>query len=82
MSHADVKSIFEASRLNMPLKVPFKESLFHFNLFCRKNREMRLREKIVQRFEDTLDIRSFVSVRTNLAILMSILLRKEQLLLF
>ena len=43
---------------------------------------MRLREKITQRFEDTLDIRSFVSVRTNFATLISLLLTKEQMLLF
>ena len=60
------------------LKVSFFESLCcHLSMFCKKNREKRLREKIVQRFDDTLDIRSFVSVRTNLAILMSMLLGKE-----
>ena len=39
-------------------------------------------EKIIQRFEETLDIRSFVSVRTNLAILLSLLMSKEQILLY
>ena len=43
---------------------------------------MRLREKITQRFDDTLDIRSFVSVQTNFATLISLLLTKEQMLLF
>ena len=43
---------------------------------------MRLREKITKRFDDSLDIRSFVSVQTNLAILLNLLLTKEQMLLF
>ena len=43
---------------------------------------MRLREKISKRFEDTLDIRSFVSVQTNFAILLNLLLTNEQMLLF
>ena len=74
--------MYEGTRLSTLLKVPFFESLCHCGLLCGKNREMRLREKVANRFDDSLDIRSFVSVRTNLAILMSLLLKKEQLLLF
>ena len=36
----------------------------------------------MERFEEHLDIRSFVSIHTNLALLLSMLLTKEQLLLF
>ena len=43
---------------------------------------MSLREKASGRFEEYLDIRSFVSVQTNLALILSILLTKEQILLF
>ena len=74
--------MYEETKLGKLLKVPFFESLCHFSLFCKKSREARLREKVVDRFDESLDIRSFVSVRTNLAILMSLLLKKEQLLLF
>ena len=41
-----------------------------------------MQEKISARFEETLDIRSFVSVRTNLAILLSLLMSKEQMILY
>ena len=74
--------MYEETKLNKLLKVPFFESLYSSCLFFKKNREARLREKVVNRFDDSLDIRSFVSVGTNLAILMSLLLKKEQLLLF
>ena len=43
---------------------------------------MRLMEKVKSRFEEQLDIRSFVRVRTNLALLLRLLLTDEQLLLF
>ena len=74
--------MYEETKLSKLLKVPFFESLCNSSLLCGKNREMRLRDKVVSRFDESLDIRSFVSVRTNLAILMSLLLKKEQLLLF
>ena len=43
---------------------------------------MRLREKAAARFEDSLDIRSFVQVYTNLAMILDLLLTKEQKTLF
>ena len=69
--------MYEGTKLSTLLKVPLFESLCHSSLLCGKNREMRLRERVAKRFDDSLDIRSFVSVRTNLAILMSLLLKKE-----
>ena len=39
-------------------------------------------KKALQRFDDSLDICSFLSVRTNLALLISILLSEKQQLLF
>ena len=41
-----------------------------------------MRKKTATRFEEHLDIRSFVSVHTNLALLLSMLLSDEQLMLF
>ena len=38
-----------------------------------------MREKVVQRFESMLDIRSFDSVNTNLSLLLKLLLTREQL---
>ena len=43
---------------------------------------MRLREKAAARFEDNLDIRSFVQVYTNLSLILDLLLTKEQKSLF
>ena len=49
---------------------------------CKKDRETRLKKKIVERFEDQLDIRRFVSSQTNLSLLLSIFLTNERALLF
>ena len=51
-------------------------------LICKKDRETRLKKRIVQRFEDQLDIRQFVSSQTNLKLLLSIFLTNEQARLF
>ena len=54
-----------------------------FSLFFRKmcfrpkDREMRAREKVNARFEKNLDIRSFVTVYTNLSLLIRVLLTKK-----
>ena len=73
----DIGNIQTVASQRKILKVPFSETLFHFGLCCRKSREMRLRKKITQRFDETLDIRSFVSVQTNFATLIRLLLTKE-----
>ena len=70
-------------KLTKNIKTQFVRSLTcRFSCLCKKNREERMREKISEHFDDKLDIRSFVSVHTNLALLLSLLLNKEQLLLF
>ena len=43
---------------------------------------MRLREKAAARFEKNLDIRSFVAVHTDLALILDLLLSSEQKVLF
>ena len=43
---------------------------------------MRLQKKAIEHFENQLDIRSIVKTRIDLSILLSLLLSKEQLLLF
>ena len=49
---------------------------------CKKSRGMRLQEKAVEQFEESLDIRSIVKTRIDLSILLRTLLSKEQLILF
>ena len=43
---------------------------------------MRLRKKAAARFEDNLDIRNLTAVHTNLALILDLLLTKEQKILF
>ena len=43
---------------------------------------MKIREKAVTRFEDSLDIRSFMSVSTNLRLILSMILTDEQAFMF
>ena len=50
--------------------------------FCKKDKEYRLKQKAVEKFESQLDIRSFVCANTSLAQLIWLLLSQEQLLLF
>ena len=70
-------------KLTKNMKAQFLRSLIcHFSCLCKKSREKRIREKISSRFDDKLDIRSFVSVHTSLALLLGLMLTKEQLLLF
>ena len=58
------------------------KSLFYFPLICGPDRELRLMRKVTKRFEEQLDIRSFVRVRTNLALLVRLLFNDEQIMLF
>ena len=58
-------------------------SLFcHFGFLCKKSKRQKLQEKALSRFEDQLDIRSFVKVYTNLALLLPLLFTREQRTLF
>ena len=41
---------------------------------CKKDKEARMRKKIIKRFDKTLDIRSFVAMYTNLSLLLKMLL--------
>ena len=41
---------------------------------CKKDKEARMRKKIIERFDNTLDIRSFVAIYTNLSLLLNLLL--------
>ena len=57
-------------------------SLCYSGCLCKRERGMRLQEKAIEHFENQLDIRSIVKTRIDLSILLSLLLSKEQLLLF
>ena len=57
-------------------------SLCFSKCICKRERGMLLQEKAIERFDQQLDIRSIVKTRIDLSILLSLLLSKEQLLLF
>ncbi len=61
-----MKLIFEAVKAFTFSKQSIAKTLCFSTLFCRKDSKRRLMEKAVSRFEDQLDIRSFVSVKENL----------------
>ena len=60
----------------------FWQTLCHFKKFCGKRRSFKMRALTVQKVEKQLDIRSLMSVGTNLSHLVSLFLTKEQILLF
>ena len=65
------------------MKSYFLRSLFFCFSSCRKkSKKERLREKITERFEEKLDIRGFVNMHTNLALILSLMLTKDQMLLY
>ena len=82
MSQADISYVFDQVRATISMKSAFCKSLCYFKFLCKKDKEIKLREKAAERIEDQLDIRSFSSVYTNLTLLLSVLLTDEQVLLF
>ena len=61
----------------MAKKLSFFKSLMYCSLFCRKDKQIRVRENAMVRFEKPLDIRSFVGVHTNLVLLLNLVLTKQ-----
>ena len=49
---------------------------------CKKDRKRKYTKRAVERFEKSLDIRSFVAVYTNLSLLLRVIFTKEQAFLF
>ena len=82
VTQPELTSIYEQVKLITRQKVPYWKSLCYFASLCGQDREMRLMKKVTERFEEQLDIRSFVRVRTNLALLIRVLLSDQQMLLF
>ena len=69
--------------LAQSIKMSFLKTLCSFKKLCGgDNREARLRKKVASKVEDALDIRKVVSFGRNLKVLLSVLLSREQLILF
>ena len=82
VSKDDVASILNQVRLIQRHNTPFWKSLCYFRSLCKQDKQIRLMERVAQRFEEQLDVRSFVRVRTNLALLQRVFFSDQQLMLF
>ena len=58
------------------------KTLCYFSFICGTDRSQNLMRKINKRFHEQLDVRSFVRVRTNLALLLRLLFTDQQLILY
>ena len=84
LAREDVQDIINEAKTMKHEKTHFLKSLCHFNCLGSKeqNRQIRLQRKTAEHFDSHLDIRSFVSVHTNLRLLIWLLLSEDQRLLF
>ena len=70
----DIGALIDQARQITHQNVPLLKSLFFVKCICRANRSTRLLEQIEKRYEDSLDIRSLVKTRTNIALILKLLL--------
>ena len=82
LTEADTEMLAEESGCLGLRKNSWILNLCFSKCLCRNSRGMRLQEKAIAQFEDSLDIRSIVKTRVDLSILLRLLLDKEQLVLF
>ena len=76
LNSGHVISLIQEMALVKTVKTGFWETLCHVKRCCGKNRRVKLREKSAARYQEHLDIRSFISVETNLNLLISLLLTR------
>ena len=76
MTAEDVQNVYDEVINSKPQKQSYFKTLFYLQSLCKRDKEMKLKQKAVSRFEEHLDIRSFLSVYTNLALLIKVLLSK------
>ena len=73
----DVADLIHEMALVKKVMTGFWETLCHVKRCCGKNRRVKLREKTAEKYQEHLDIRSFMSVETNLTLLLSLLLTRQ-----
>ena len=78
----DLKSLAEAAKRTAPLIVPLSQTLSYCSCLRRRDHQMRLRMKAVNRFDEMLDVRAFVRTNINLSLLVSMIMTREQAFLF
>ena len=82
LAQSDCELLADESERVKRVKNSWFISLCFSQCICKRERGMQLQKVAIERFEKQLDIRSIVKTRVDLSILLSLLLSKEQLLLF
>ena len=82
LQSADLREVYEEVKQTQPFHSSFFKALFYLKFCCKKDRQTRISEKVSERFDEHLDIRSFHSVHSNLAMTLKLIFNKEQLTLF
>ena len=73
----DVIDLIHEIALLKKVMTGFWETLCHVKRCYGKNRRVKLREKTAAKYQEHLDIRSFMSLETNLTLLLSLLLNRQ-----
>ena len=82
LTSEDIQQVYDEVKDTNNTRINYLKACFHIGFFCKKDRKMKLIERMATRFEENLDIRSFVSVNTNMALTLNMLFTYEQLVLF
>ena len=73
----DVIGLIHEMTLIEKVTTGFWETLCHVKRCFGKNRRIKLLEKTAAKYQEHLDIRSFMSLETNLTLLLSLLLNRQ-----
>ena len=76
LHRSDVDDIFDQIKDKRTQKTSYYKSVFCFKRCRNKEKEFIHKKKAVQRFDEHLDIRSFLSVYTDLSLALNVLLNK------
>lgn len=82
LSQQEVGEIYEQVRSTETLKNYFWSTLFELTCLGKSSRKARVRAQVIKVQDKSLDIREIANLRTNLALLMPLLLSPKQRILF
>ena len=82
MKNEAIKSLVEQVKQFQRVKIPTWKPLLHIERFCGKDPKLKFMKRSQTLYEKSLDIRSFVQVRSSLSQLLALLLNEQQLTLF
>ena len=73
----DISDIRQSIKGVTRLKLSIIATLFKCKWFCKQNQEQKFKKKVGELYEAKLDIRSFFNLRTNLSLLVRLLLSEK-----